>query len=80
MYNLSHRHGLNDIASYEVVQTIEAGERIADRVVQRFEGASSYINAVDAAREIRRPVMGAGRAWAVIYPVYTDGCRSEAPF
>lgn len=70
-------HSMSDLAGYEVVQTQAAGEwlTLPGRTAHVFEGATTYVNALDAARALRVP-----GSWAVIYPVYTCGGRSRSPY
>lgn len=73
-------HNLDHIAGYYVGQTYARGEKLGKRpVVQHFEGAGKYADAVATARGIKVTRADKIVAWAVVSAIYADGCESE-PF
>lgn len=70
------RHGLADVVGYNVRQTFARGETLRDPIViQRFEGAGSYLEAQDLKRSIKVVADDKIVAWAVVTPLYSDGCE-----
>jgi hypothetical protein len=72
----SHRHGLDNISGYVAVATYAPadGPVVRDDIV-RFSGASSYAEALDSVRALRK--LAGPRAYAVVDTLHSCGCRSQ---
>lgn len=77
---MNHHHHLSDLAGYAVEQTYQYGERLEAPIeVARFTAAGDFAAANDAAREWRDFRNEIIWTFAVVRPIYADGCIGQ-PF
>ena len=74
--NPAHAHGLNTVTGYIVVRTdwSDGAANLWREDVERFEGATSYVHALESVRNVRASADPS--QYGVIDWLYACGCRS----